>query len=277
MADTIIYYFSGTGNSLHVARELKRRLPEARLKPILSMLNNDGPVLSADKIGLVFPVYLSSIPGPVRAFIRKCNALPVNYIFAVTTNCGYPGKVDYLAYNMFKSNDLNLNYYASLKMIFNTPTGLMPAIFANKKWMEIAGAEKAAEILPEIHKAVDQIAGDVTNGVSNIKPGYKPGLVRRTLLALTEHISPIDRTKSIPFSVDHDCNSCGTCEKVCLSEKITMSGSKPEWAKHTQCHFCYACFNYCPQQAIVVKGYNYKTGRYSHPGISAGDIAEQKK
>lgn len=277
MADTIIYYFSGTGNSLHVARELKRRLPEARLKPILSMLNNDGPVLSADKIGLVFPVYLSSIPGPVRAFIRECNALPVNYIFAVTTNCGYPGKVDYLAYNMFKSNDLNLNYYASLKMIFNTPTGLMPAIFANKKWMEIAGAEKAAEILPEIHKAVDQIAGDVTNGVSNIKPGYKPGLVRRTLLALTEHISPIDRTKSIPFSVDHDCNSCGTCEKVCLSEKITMSGSKPEWAKHTQCHFCYACFNYCPQQAIVVKGYNYKTGRYSHPGISAGDIAEQKK
>ncbi len=277
MAGSIIYYFSGTGNSLHVARELKRRLPEARLKPIISMLNNEEPVLCADKIGLVFPVYLNSIPGPVRAFINKCKALPVEYLFAVATNCGYPGKVDYLTYNMLKSNDLNLNYYASLKMIFNTPTGLMPAIFANKKWMEIAGAEKAAEILPEIHKKLDHIAGEITNSINNIKPGHKPNLVRRTLLALTENLSPIDTTKSIPFSVDHDCNSCGTCEKVCLSGKIVLSGGKPEWLEHTKCYFCYACFNFCPQQAILVKGYNYKTGRYSHPGISVDDIAGQKE
>ena len=38
MAGTIIYYFSGTGNSLYVARELKRRLPEARLQSILSVI-----------------------------------------------------------------------------------------------------------------------------------------------------------------------------------------------------------------------------------------------
>jgi flavodoxin len=29
-----IYYFSGTGNSLHVARELQKRLPDAALVPI---------------------------------------------------------------------------------------------------------------------------------------------------------------------------------------------------------------------------------------------------
>jgi hypothetical protein len=29
-----IYYFSGTGNSLHVAKELQTRLPGARLAPI---------------------------------------------------------------------------------------------------------------------------------------------------------------------------------------------------------------------------------------------------
>ena len=277
MAGTIIYYFSGTGNSLHVARELKRRLPEARLQSILSVIKSEEPALGADTIGLVFPVYLNSIPEPVRSFIRKIKALPVKYFFAVSTNCGYPGEVDYLTYNILKLNDLNLNYYASLKMLINTPTGLMPAIFANKKWMEIAGAEKAAERLPEIHKELDQIAGEIINRVSNIKPGRKPNFFRRILLALTEHLSPIEKTKSIPFSVDHDCNSCGTCEKVCLSGKIVMSGDKPEWLEHTQCYFCYACFNYCPQQAILVKGYNYKTGRYSHPGISATDIAEQKE
>jgi hypothetical protein len=34
---TEIYYFSGTGNSLHVARELQKRLPDAELVPILSL------------------------------------------------------------------------------------------------------------------------------------------------------------------------------------------------------------------------------------------------
>jgi formate hydrogenlyase subunit 6/NADH:ubiquinone oxidoreductase subunit I/flavodoxin len=276
MAGTIIHYYSGTGNSLHVARELKRRLPESCLQSILSVLKDKAPALDADTIGLVFPVYLNSIPGPVRSFIRKIKALPVKYFFAVTTNCGYPGKVDYLTFSMLKSNGLSLNYYASLKMLSNNPTGLMPAILANKKWMEIAGEDKAAEILPKIHKELDQIAGEIKNRVSNIKPGYKPNLVRRTLLAVTEHLSPIDTTRSIPFFVDQDCNSCGTCEKVCLSGKIVMSGNKPEWLEYTQCYFCYACFNYCPQQAILVKGYNYKTGRYSHPGIRATDIAEQK-
>jgi flavodoxin len=38
---TAIYYFSGTGNSLHVARELQQRLPESRLIPIVRLLAAD--------------------------------------------------------------------------------------------------------------------------------------------------------------------------------------------------------------------------------------------
>jgi len=38
---TEIYYFSGTGNSLHVAKELQKRLPETNLIPIVSLLNKD--------------------------------------------------------------------------------------------------------------------------------------------------------------------------------------------------------------------------------------------
>ncbi|HQE93577.1 MAG TPA: hypothetical protein PLH19_12095 [Anaerolineae bacterium] len=38
---TQIYYFSGTGNSLHVARELEKRLPETSLVPIISVLKDE--------------------------------------------------------------------------------------------------------------------------------------------------------------------------------------------------------------------------------------------
>jgi hypothetical protein len=38
-----LYYFSGTGNSLHVARELAARFPGASLVPIMSVLEDKGP------------------------------------------------------------------------------------------------------------------------------------------------------------------------------------------------------------------------------------------
>jgi len=41
MAGVEIYYFSGTGNSLYVGKELQKRIPEAHLIPIVSLLNKD--------------------------------------------------------------------------------------------------------------------------------------------------------------------------------------------------------------------------------------------
>ena len=57
-----IYYFSGTGNSLHVAKELQKRMPETKLIPIISLLNEDVIETKGETIGFVFPIYLSSLP-----------------------------------------------------------------------------------------------------------------------------------------------------------------------------------------------------------------------
>lgn len=271
-----IYYFSGTGNSLFVARDLKRRLPDSCLRPVLFTNKTEITAPQSARIGLVFPIYLSSIPGPIRTFIDNINLQPDQYIFAVTTNCGYPGKVDFLLTNMLKAKGLGLNYYASLKMLSNNPAGLMPSFLVNKKWAEQSNENTAVGILPGIQIQLDSIAGDLTGKVNNIDPDICPSLSRRVLLYITEKISPRNSTKTIAFSVDHDCNSCGTCERVCPADKVILSDGKPKWLNEKQCFFCYACFNFCPRQAILVKGYNLKTGRYSHPGISAEDIAGQK-
>jgi flavodoxin len=53
--NTEIYYVSGTGNSLHVARELRKRTPEAKLTPIVRLLHQDIIKTGADTIGFVFP------------------------------------------------------------------------------------------------------------------------------------------------------------------------------------------------------------------------------
>ncbi len=80
-----IYYLSGTGNSLHVARELEKRLPEIALVPIISALKDDSPATTAETVGLVFPIHNLTIPVPVKRFLQQVDLSSASYLFAVAT------------------------------------------------------------------------------------------------------------------------------------------------------------------------------------------------
>ena len=56
-----IYYFSGTGNSLHIAKELQRRIPDTKLVPILNT-GQDQISTNAKTVGFIFPQYASALP-----------------------------------------------------------------------------------------------------------------------------------------------------------------------------------------------------------------------
>ena len=85
---TEIYYFSGTGNSLHVAKELQKKIPETELIPIVSLLNNDIIKSSAKTVGIVFPVHALTIPIAVKKFLIKIDLNSAEYIFAIATRYG---------------------------------------------------------------------------------------------------------------------------------------------------------------------------------------------
>ncbi len=88
MDKTEIYYFSGTGNSLYVAKELQKRIPEAELLPIVSLLDQDVIKTNGKNVGFVFPVHALTIPIVVKRFLKKTDFSSAEYIFAVTTRGG---------------------------------------------------------------------------------------------------------------------------------------------------------------------------------------------
>lgn len=85
---TEIYYFSGTGNSLYVAKELQKRLPESKLLPIVSLLNQDTIQTQADTIGIVFPIRGPTFPIAIKMFLIKADLESTDYIFAIATRGG---------------------------------------------------------------------------------------------------------------------------------------------------------------------------------------------
>ncbi len=72
------------------------------------------------------------------------------------------------------------------------------------------------------------------------------------------------------FYIDEKCNECGICEKVCISNNISMKDNKPTWNQN--CEQCLACIQWCPTKAIQYgpKTINYE--RYHHPQIKLSEM-----
>lgn len=84
---TRLYYYTGTGNSLWVARQLAQRLDGPAE---LVSLGTDYvlPDAECDRIGLVFPVHVWGLPQHVRDFAGRLTAAPNRYVFALAVNAG---------------------------------------------------------------------------------------------------------------------------------------------------------------------------------------------
>jgi ferredoxin len=79
------------------------------------------------------------------------------------------------------------------------------------------------------------------------------------------------------FYADPRCTGCGTCEGVCLSQRIRIENQRPVWQDSVRCMYCFACLHWCPSQAVQIEGRKtMRRGRYHHPAIGTKDIARQK-
>jgi flavodoxin len=89
---TIIYYFTGTGNSLAGAKKVAETLGDTELVPIAAFRNTAGAITpDAERIGIVCPVYFSGLPAMVAAFAERLDPAPAGYVFSIVTHGGGGG------------------------------------------------------------------------------------------------------------------------------------------------------------------------------------------
>ncbi len=273
MGDTDIYYFSGTGNSLYVARELQKRLPGAELIPMVSLLDQEVIETRTETVGFIFPLHVLTIPVPVKEFFRRLDLRSSGYVFAIVTRGGTPGvSLD----RMLKRRGRRFDARFFLDMPYNDP---------NKKGWRPATAEEIAEFECEVQTRLDHIQDIIRRRERSLEKDSPPWPVN----PLVRLVAPLALTVAerlglgLSFYVDANCSSCGICQDVCLSRKIGMVEGKPFWREDAKCYRCFACINYCPADAIQLASTRYMKsstkgqGRYHHPGASVKDIAAQRR
>lgn len=274
MSRTEIYYYSGTGNSLHVARELRKLIPDTELIPILKFQDGGTVRSSAEKVGFVFPIYFTSIPAPMRKFIERIDLTSANYIFYAATRIGTFTIAFPLMRKLLKKKGKKLDSHILLNMTSNSPTGLKPGK-GSPKWVKNIAIEEVRRRDMEIRPDMERFSRAVMNKEPYPDPSF-PNPLRYIAFKVLYPLTRFEGSE-VGYYVDDTCIGCGTCEEVCLSNKVKLVNGKPVWQDDVQCYYCFACFNLCPQQAILVKNkYDTKAGRFHHPDVTMEDIASQK-
>ncbi len=259
---TAIYYFSATGNSLAVARDLASSIGEAELIPITKALKS-GAALQHDCIGIVFPVYMFGLPLVVCEFLREIKFPKEAYIFAVGTFGGLPGRPFALARQILKLRGINLASAFGVRMPGNY-TPLYGAI----------SQEEQKQMFMKEAEEIRYIAGAVREKKTKVYEN-KPLILNFLLYALLYRLGSSRIHKECSnFWVTGQCTECGLCSKVCPVVNIKLQDGKPVWLDH--CEHCMACLQWCPVEAIQYKKSTEGRKRYHHPEIKAEDIMKQQ-
>jgi len=274
-----LYYFSGTGNSLYIAKELQNLIPEVGLISITSLLNLDEIKTKEDKIGFIFPCHGLTIPIPVKKLLKKINVKDSKYFFAITTRGGTIFQGFSKINKYLKKQDKQLNASFLLDMGMNDPKLKFFSVPTKDELNKIE--INVQQKLKIIEKTIvnQETYYDDDNGAQFSKYFIVNFIMSRLIPFMVHYIAP--KVKKY-FYTDSKCTDCGICEKLCPSQRIIMKDNNPIWQSTIECYYCYACLNFCPTKAVQIhsqfymKSYTDTNGRYHHPNITYKDIAMQK-
>ena len=258
MANTIIY-FTGTGNSLAVARALSERLPDTTVISASEMLSRSILATETDTCGFVFPVYCQNAPEIVRRLVHLIKIPSDSYIFAIATHNGDPGYSHFTLDRILKKKGQRLQAGFAILMPGNSITPYDSTNSEEEKQRRLQAAPARVDVIADniLEKASFPYEG--LDSLRKHQKGIRNMFRHRILYRVPKHFWATDK-----------CNCCGLCAKICPENNIHIDSNLPHWGKH--CQMCQACIHWCPQRAIQNGRGTMNRKRYHHPDISINDM-----
>ncbi len=252
----MIFYFTGTGNSYHVAKEMALVTKEklVNMGNLMEYKNDEYELQPGERIGFVFPVYYWGMPTVVEEYIKKLSLKQTkdHYVYAILT-CGAT-----------VGTTINkLNRLLSKKKL-KLDSGYSIACPDNYILLyDVPEQEEQKKLLNEMDLVLEKVKQDVEHRIKDVfcvKRGKAPHLLSGILHSYYKR-----NRKTTRFYATEACVNCGLCEKICPVNSITLVDGMPQWGK--ECTQCLGCINRCPTKAIQYGKRTEKRGRYVHPDL----------
>ncbi len=255
--NTAIVYFSATGNGFDVANKLNLNLDDINANDskdnnLYYMPHTKVEDLSDyETIIIITPIYGFSIPAYVKEYIKELSKLRDKNYYVIINYGGFLGNAVYNTQKYFTSNNLNIKNIYKLKM----PESF--TIFIKLK------DDYVTKTLEDSVTEIEKIAMSIKKKES-VKYKNTPLCV---LDAVNEKIVTKQFSKFCKsYIVTDTCVSCKYCQKICLTNNITVEDNKkPVFGD--KCVACLACYQRCPQLAINFGKKTIGKKRYINPNV----------
>ena len=248
----MIFYFSGCGNSKHVAETIAAGrndtltfIPEAAREG-----QYDYTLAEGERLGFVFPIYSWAPPRLVLDFVKKLQlkAKPDYLYFACTCgdNCGLTEKV---FRNAVEEKGWSLSACFSVQM---------PETYIGMAGFKLDTPENAKL---KIDRANDLLKRNITRLIN--KEQFSEMVVGSLAWLKTYLVNPgfnRSATDDSKYHVTEACIHCGKCVEACPLKNITLEEGRPKW--HGHCTMCMGCYHHCPVNAIQYGKATVGKGQY---------------
>jgi len=235
-----LYCFSGTGNTLIVARAMRDRFAERGVEAALHRLEDCDPadVDRSHILGIACPVAAQSTYPTVWEFVRGLPEADGTGAFLVDTLM------------MFSGGLLGPMKHC-LKKKGYAPLGAREVRMPNNFFRKKTDPEKDAGVIESGREAARAFVDALVDGSARWPParpwewlffaGMKLGYGKPRLIG-----------RMARPSVDPErCTQCGLCEKLCPVGAVTRPAGTPQFSR--DCIACMRCFSYCPAEAIRLR------------------------
>ena len=246
----MILFFSGTGNSKYVARQLAALLDDT-LTDLTGAIRSgaSSSVISEKPFVLVVPTYAWQIPHIVRDWFREASFSGAGEMYFVMTCGGSIGAAG--KYNARLCEEKGLVYKGTRAIVM--PENYIAVFSAPDKAKALAIVDEADPVIRETAAVIR--AGQPIPDKGDLFGGLKSGPVNS--MFYNKFISDEQ------FTVSAACVHCGLCQKLCPTANITVMDGKPVW--HGRCTHCMACICHCPKKAIEYGKRSVGKPRYTCP------------
>ena len=232
----MILYFTGTGNSLHIARNIAALTGDGLVSLNERIKAGDHTTIDGgDRLVFVLPTYAWQIPWVVRDWIRATLFTGRPRVWFVMDCGGAIGGAG--AYNEKLCAEKNFKYMGTAQVVM--PENYIAMFNAPEKL-------EARAIVAAADPVVSRLAETILRGQA----------FREPKLSLADRLEsgPVNKlfyplfVKAKAFQAGDGCVGCGRCVERCPLNNIRLAKGRPVWGNH--CTHCMACICYCPTEAI---------------------------
>ncbi len=232
----LIYYFSGTGNTLLAVKEMAKTFRKAGMEVLLHRLEKSDPsrVDLNSTLGLAFPVAVQSTYPFVWDFLEKLPEGKGAEVFMVDTLAAFSGGIVGPLRNLLRKKGYRTIGAKEIRM----PSNFYPRKIDSEK-----NARKRERGLKEAREyALALLAGEARWGRVPIFSDLMK------ILSRNRHPWKYMRRLGRGFVVDKEkCSRCRSCAELCPVGNIRLE-DYPVFSD--RCRQCLRCVALCPRNAI---------------------------